>query len=210
MAQSRKISRNKIVKIQAYSILLLLVLIGIGIGFFIRKVSTPIKTETVTVTETIEVPRYEQSKLPEVVEHTYYDVPLSYSLQNYIFEICADKEVPVSLVMAMIEHESGFNTEIVSSTDDYGLMQINSINHEWLEEDYRCADMLDPYQNVYCGVKIIGQYVSRYDGDLTKALMAYNMGDYGARKAWENGISDSTYVTSILKLMEKYEEVCRE
>ena len=206
MAQSRKISRNKIMKIQAYSILLLLVLIGIGIGFFIGKVSTPIKTETVTVTETIEVPRYEQSKLPEVVEHTYYDVPLSYSLQNYIFEICADKEVPVSLVMAMIEHESGFNTEIVSSADDYGLMQINSINHEWLEEDYRCADMTNPYQNVFCGVTIISQYLEKYEGDYHKALMAYNMGDYGARKAWENDITSTSYSTTIVELMNEYEQ----
>ena len=88
----------------------------------------------------------------------------------------------------MIEHESQFNPEIVSKTDDYGLMQINEVNHTWLNEEYRCADMLDPYQNVFCGVKIIGEYVNRYDGDLTKALMAYNMGDYGARKAWENGV----------------------
>ena len=108
--------------------------------------------------------------------------------------------------MAMIEHESGFNPEATSSTDDYGLMQINAVNHEWLEEDYRCADMTDPYQNVFCGVQIIGAYLDKYEGDYTKALMAYNMGDYGARKAWENGVNSTNYTVKILGLLEYYEE----
>jgi len=81
------------------------------------------------------------------------------------------------------------------------------VNHEWLEEDYRCADMLNPYQNVFCGVKIVSTYIDKYDGDLTKALMAYNMGNYGARTAWENGITSTSYTDSILGLMQKYEEV---
>lgn len=96
--------------------------------------------------------------------------------------------------MAMIEHESQFNPEIVSSTDDYGLMQINSINHEQLEEKYRTANMLDPYQNVYCGIKIIGSYIEKYT-DYGNALMAYNMGEYGAKKAWENGVQSTSYIT---------------
>lgn len=37
--------------------------------------------------------------------------------------------------------------------------------------------------------------------------MAYNMGDYGARKAWQNGMTSTNYSTSILELMQKYEEV---
>ena len=135
-----------------------------------------------------------------------YDIPLSDSLQRYIYEICADENVPVALVMAMIDHESHFNPEAVSETDDYGLMQINAINHEQLEEQYRAADMLDPYQNVFCGIKVISSYIEKY-GDYGKALMAYNMGDYGAQKAWENGVTSTDYSTKILDLMQKYEEV---
>lgn len=134
-----------------------------------------------------------------------FDIPLSDSLQRYIYEICADEGVPVTLALAVIEHESGFNPEAVSSTDDYGLMQINAVNHKWLEEKYRTADFLNPYQNVFCGITIIGGYIEKY-GDFNKALMAYNMGDYGAQKAWENGVTDTDYPTSILNLMQKYEE----
>lgn len=199
----KRINRYKLAKIQAYIILILLVVIGFVVG----RVTKPVETETVTRTEIVEVPTYEADKLPEVSEIYLYDVPLSESLQRYLNEVCADENVPVTLVLAMIEHESQFNPEAVSSTDDYGLMQINNVNHDWLEEDYRCADMLNPYQNVFCGVKIVAQYIEKYEGDYNKALMAYNMGDYGARKAWENGIETSQYSKAILELMQKYEEV---
>ena len=203
----RKISKYKIVKAQAYAVLILLVLFGGLIGGFIGRATAPKKVETVTVTEIMSVPSYEAEKLPESEYVTFFDIPLSHSLQNYIYEVCADEEVPVTLVMAMIDHESKFNPEVVSKTDDYGLMQINKINHDQLAEEYRCADMTNPYQNVFCGVKIIGSFLKDYDNDYAKALMAYNMGDYGANKAWKNGIDSTDYTVSVLGLWEYYEEV---
>lgn len=197
----QRVNRNRLVRL-----LIVLVVIA-ATAFGIGRVTAPAKTKTVTVTKTVEVPVYSTDKLPEVSDIFYFDVPLSHSLQRFIYEVCADENVPVTLIYAIIEHESQFDPEIISKTDDYGLMQINAVNHTWLNEKYRCADMLDPYQNVFCGVKIIGSYVNRYDGDLTKALMAYNMGDYGARKAWENGVDKISYSTTILGLMENYEEV---
>lgn len=187
-----------------YTAFLVVALLGGLIGYAIGAVYTPQKT--VTVTETIEVPAHESENLPQDAEVFLFDIPLSDSLQRYIYEICADEGVPVTLALAMIEHESGFNPEVISSTDDYGLMQINVINHEWLEEKYRVADFLNPYQNAFCGITIIGSYIEKY-GDYGKALMAYNMGDYGAQKAWENGVTNSSYSTTILDLMQKYEEV---
>ena len=187
-----------------YTAFLVVALLGGLIGYAIGAVYTPRKT--VTVTETIEVPAHESENLPQDAEVFLFDIPLSDSLQRYIYEICTDEGVPVTLALAMIEHESGFNPEVISSTDDYGLMQINAINHEWLEEKYRVADFLNPYQNAFCGITIIGSYIEKY-GDYGKALMAYNMGDYGAQKAWENGVTSSSYSTTILDLMQKYEEV---
>ena len=93
----------------------------------------------------------------------------------------------------------------MSETNDYGLMQINEVNHDRLEEQYRCADMLNPYQNVFCGIKVIGSYIETYE-DYTKALMAYNMGNYGAKKAWDNGITSTAYTEVILNLMHEYED----
>lgn len=46
-----------------------------------------------------------------------------------------------------------------------------------------------------------------YDNDYAKALMAYNMGNYGAKKAWSNGINSTDYTRSVLGLFEYYEEM---
>lgn len=203
--RNAKINRNKRMKLYANMILVLLVLIGGVLGFFLAKLTTP-PQETITVTKTVEVPAYKSNVLVDTADVFLFDVPLSDSLQRYIYEICADENVPVTLVMAMIEHESGFDPEAVSPTDDYGLMQINAVNHEWLKEEYRCADMMNPYQNVFCGISIISSYIDKY-GELDKALMAYNMGDYGAQKAWKNGVTSIAYSEEILSLMKEYEEV---
>jgi len=203
--RNAKINRNKRMKLYANMILVLLVLIGGVLGFFLAKLTTP-PQETITVTKTVEVPSYKSNVLVDTADVFLFDVPLSDSLQRYIYEICADENVPVTLVMAMIEHESGFDPEAVSPTDDYGLMQINAVNHEWLKEEYRCADMMNPYQNVFCGISIISSYIDKY-GELDKALMAYNMGNYGAQKAWKNGVTSIAYSEEILSLMKEYEEV---
>ena len=201
----RRTNARRINKIKFVRFLIILAIL-IAAAFGVGRLTASSEANTVTITETVEVP-VSTDELPETADVFYFDVPLSHSLQKYIYEICADENVPVTLIYAMIEHESEFDPEIISETDDYGLMQINAVNHDWLEDDYRCADMLDPYQNVFCGVKIIGKYVSKYDNDLARALMAYNMGDYGARKAWENGITKTSYSTTILELMQTYEEV---
>lgn len=203
--RNAKINRNKRMKLYANMILVLLVLIGGVLGFFLAKLTTP-PQETITVTKTVEVPAYKSNVLVDTADVFLFDVPLSDSLQRYIYEICADENVPVTLIMAMIEHESGFDPEAVSPTDDYGLMQINAVNHEWLKEEYRCADMMNPYQNVFCGISIISSYIDKY-GELGKALMAYNMGNYGAQKAWKNGVTSIAYSEEILSLMKEYEEV---
>ena len=203
--RNAKINRNKRMKLYANMILVLLVLIGGVLGFFLAKLTTP-PQETITVTKTVEVPAYKSNVLVDTADVFLFDVPLSDSLQRYIYEICADENVPVTLVMAMIEHESGFDPEAVSPTDDYGLMQINAVNHELLKEEYRCADMMNPYQNVFCGISIISSYIDKY-GELDKALMAYNMGNYGAQKAWKNGVASIAYSEEILSLMKEYEEV---
>lgn len=207
--KGKRINRSKLMKVYIYGILLLIVIIGGVTGFLIGRAIAPVETERVTKIVTVEVPVYEADKLPELGEVFYYDIPLSDSLQRYIYEVCTDEGVPVTLALAMIEHESQFNPEVVSSTNDYGLMQINEVNHEWLEEDFHCADMLNPYQNVFCGIKIIAKYIEKYEDDYGKALMAYNMGDYGAQKAWESGVSDTNYSSTILGLMQEYEEVLR-
>lgn len=136
----------------------------------------------------------------------YFDnTGLSHDLQDYIYTLCQQNSVPYELIFGLMKVESGFNSNAVSSTNDYGLCQINEINFGWLSEQYGITDFLDPYQNVLCGISILGSNIKNY-GTYEKALMAYNMGGGGASSYWEQGIFSSEYSR---KVMEAYNEFLR-
>lgn len=127
-----------------------------------------------------------------------YDIPLSDELQRFIRGQCEERGVPFEIALALIGHESGYQADAESPTDDYGLMQINSCNHGWLAEELGLTDMLDPHQNITAGVYILGEAFRKYE-DPNQALMAYNMGDAGMRRVWEQGCRSTKYSRSIIE-----------
>ena len=145
-----------------------------------------------------------QENTIEIDEPIYYDCPLDHELQDYIREMCAEKGIPMSLVIAQIEVESSFRLHLISGTNDYGLMQINKVNHEWLSEQYGITDFLDPYQSVFCGITILSQHYNQYQ-QIERSLMAYNLGATGAKRLWDKGIYETHYTRKIMKAMEVYE-----
>ena len=132
-------------------------------------------------------------------EPTYYDIPLSKELQLYTYTRCVDYGIPehYELVLAMMWQESNYNPDSVSATDDYGIMQINACNHEWISNLLGTTNFLDVYQNIDAGTYIISKMLLKY-GDEHKALMAYNMGENGAALNWDAGIYTSSYSREII------------
>ena len=94
----------------------------------------------------------------------------------------------------------------ISSTNDYGLMQINACNHEWLTEELGITDFIDPYENIKAGLFILRGLFEKYDST-SKVLMAYNMGENGASKLWEQGIFESNYSKDVLQRQETYRQI---
>lgn len=131
------------------------------------------------------------------ITETYYDVPLEMNFQSYIIEECHKSNIDPELVLAIMSVESDFQSDIISKTDDYGIMQINIVNHEELEETLGIEDFLDPYQSAKAGIYLLGQY--SWCEDETQMLMCYNMGISGAKKAWNSGIYETTYTKKVLK-----------
>lgn len=198
---------------------LLVILFGAGgvIGFVVGAMigcnrntpgEPPVQNEVTSQVETVptvmlpDTPEVETSQ-PTEPEKVYYDCPLDHPLQNYIRELCEENGLPMDLVISLISVESSFRPNLVSGTNDYGLMQINKVNHEWLSEKYGITDFLDPYQNVLCGVKILSQHYEKYQ-DVDRALMAYNLGATGAKKLWDKGVYETHYVRKVRKALEVY------
>ena len=185
---------------------LVCILIGVVIGGLLTwsigvmtKAEEP-KKDDATVTETVKPIVW-----GDIVESAFVplDVPMDEELQQYTYSLCHAYDVDFRLVMALINQESSFQTDIISKTNDFGLMQINQINHKWLSEKLGITDFSDPYQNIHCGVYILSDLLQKYE-EPSKALMAYNMGETGAARLWEKGIYETTYSKNILEKMNEF------
>ena len=139
-------------------------------------------------------------------EPTYYDIPLSKELQLYTYTRCVDYGIAdhYELVLAMMWQESNFTPGTISKTNDYGIMQINACNHEWLRDMLGTTDFLNASQNIDAGTYIISRMLLKYE-DEHKALMAYNMGENGASLNWEAGIYTSNYSRGVVAKREAIE-----
>ena len=85
-------------------------------------------------------------------ENDYSWIPLADDLAKQLVESCEEYEVPLELALAVIEQESGFNTDAVGPDGkDFGLFQIRESNHAWLQEETG-ADPMTPKGNIICGV----------------------------------------------------------
>lgn len=140
-------------------------------------------TEVEIVTE---YPR--ENTLYCVIKDGYrYDLDDKY--QDYLWKQCQEYEVTeyYELLLAQMYHESNFKKDVVSSTKDYGLMQINIFNHEWLSDVVGDDDFLNPYTSIRAGVYLMSDFLHKY-GDVQKALVCYNRG--------ESAVINGTYTTS--------------
>lgn len=133
------------------------------------------------------------------------DCVLDVDVQEFTYYLAYGYKIDFYLLMALMEQESLYKADTISGSGDYGLMQINKCNHEWLSEELGITDFLDPYQNIMAGTYEIYRLFEKY-GDTNKVLMAYNMGESGARKLWNQGIYETEYTRSIA---EKYEAIKR-
>lgn len=160
--------------------------------------------------ELVEEPPVEEAEHNEAVDflsegYLSDEIPLSYDLQMTARDAAKRFDVPYALVIAMIWKESSF-CETAYNAECYGLMQVASINFEWICKDL--ADLgvddiaYDPADNIYAGTYIISGFIHKYD-DYNLALMAYNCGETGASGLWGQGYYSSGYSRSIVSYMEE-------
>ena len=93
-------------------------------------------------------------------------------LHQLVQETAHKHNVDPNLVSAVISTESNWNTSAISSKGALGLMQLipETAQH------FGVYNPFDPTQNVEAGVTYLSNLLERYNGDLPKALAAYNAG----------------------------------
>ncbi len=93
-------------------------------------------------------------------------------IEQMIREVSARYRVDPALVRAVIETESNWNASAISRRGALGLMQLVPGTAMQLG----VSNAFDPKQNLDGGVRYLHMLLERYNGDLDKALAAYNAG----------------------------------
>jgi hypothetical protein len=142
----------------------------------------------------------------EEAEFIPLNVPMDADLQEFVFILSRAYNIDWTLVMAIIDHESSFRPEVVSETHDYGLMQINQSNHQWLSENLGVTDFLDEEQNIRCGIYVLNQLFEEFNGNTHMVLMSYNLGESAAMKLWSGGVHSTPYSEEITARQAEFQE----
>jgi soluble lytic murein transglycosylase-like protein len=93
-------------------------------------------------------------------------------IEKMVHEVAERYHVDPALIRAVVETESHWNPAAVSRRGALGLMQLVPETAQRMGVN----DVFDPKQNLDGGVHYLRSLLERYNGDLDKALAAYNAG----------------------------------
>jgi hypothetical protein len=120
---------------------------------------------------------------------------------DLIHEKAQKYDVDPALVAAVVETESRFHPRAKSPVGAQGLMQLMPRTGHWLG----ATNLYDPEQNVDAGVRYLKYLQVRFDGNLNKAIAAYNGGEGNVQRY--GGVPPFHETRSyVQKVMSRYQE----
>ena len=145
--------------------------------------------------------RREMRKVHDAIQRQFFANAVPFG--DIIHEKAKKYDVDPALVAAVIETESRFHPQARSRVGARGLMQLMPKTGRWLG----ARNLNDPDQNIDAGVKYLKYLQARFNGDLKKAIAAYNAGEGNVRRY--NGVppfrETRSYVKKVMSRKQKYE-----
>jgi soluble lytic murein transglycosylase-like protein len=101
--------------------------------------------------------------------------PVFSKIVDVVYNKSKDYGFNPNLILSLIQIESNFRPQAVSSKGAYGLMQVNY--SVWKKElDIDSGQIFDIEYNIDLGLRILKHYYKEANGDLLKTLHLYNNG----------------------------------
>lgn len=144
-----------------------------------------------------------------------YEIPEEYDreggcfpevVQVYLWCLCEQRDIDYCMVVALIERESGYKWDAKGDGgNSVGYMQIGERLHKERMLEEGVEDLLNPYGNIRVGLNFLQYLNKKYleNSGVNCVLMAYNMGESGARSLWREGIYSTEYSREVLKRAEE-------
>ena len=123
-------------------------------------------------------------------------------IDSIMTDAAAEYNVPVNLIHAVAQAESGYNQDARSEAGAIGVMQLMPETAEGLG-----VDPTDLRGNIYGGAKYLRQLMDTFGGDIQKVIAAYNAGPGAVQK--HGGIppyeETQNYVQKVMGNLEGYD-----
>ena len=141
----------------------------------------------------------EMARINNAIRQDFFENAVPFG--NLIHEKSQKYDVDPSLVAAVVETESRFHQGARSPVGAQGLMQLMPRTGRWLG----AKNLYDPEQNVDAGVRYLKYLQGRFDGNLKKAIAAYNAGEGNVQRYGGVPPFDETR-SYVKKVMSRYQE----
>ncbi len=139
--------------------------------------------------------RWGSSALAELPSRRAYDLAYPRPFMEAVLREAEAFSLDPNLVWAVMREESHFRPAVASRAGAMGLMQIMPATGKGiaasLKVEFAEKDLLDPEINIRFGAFYLRNMLNMFDGDLDKALAAYNGGGGNVRR-WSAGGTGST------------------
>jgi len=141
--------------------------------------------------------------------YKYFNMNNTTGYDSIIVPLSFQYGVNDALIRAVISQESNwdvgaYRAEPKINDASIGLMQILVKTAQWIAKDTTITgqQLYDPYTNISIGIKYLAKLLSRYGGDIKKAIAAYNAGS--AKYRLNGDFINQDYVNRVWAFYQQY------
>ena len=147
----------------------------------------------------LELTRLELSRLGAVMENSNrYRIPAD--LASKIYDIALAEGIDPKVAFSLVSIESDFTHGAISPKGALGLTQLMPSTARFFEPNIERADLFDPETNLRIGFRFLRELIAKYNGNIDRALTAYNRGPAVVdRVAGESRDPSNGYSSAVLK-----------